>query len=204
MTILHISDIHGLHNQLTTLPAADVIVHSGDFTLGGSEKETIEFMQWFCDLPYNHKVFVAGNHDMCMYGADKVEGLPDDVHYFCNSGIDIDGIKFYGMPMFMEYAMDGTYEQHIKDIPDDTDVLVTHQPPYGILDGGEYKGQASYHYGDYFLYTRVIDVKPKLHLFGHDHNAYGSIEQFGTAFSNAAVVDEHYKLKEIKYLTYKI
>ena len=106
--------------------------------------------------------------------------------------------------MFMEYAMDGTYEQHIKDKPDDTDVLVTHQPPYGILDGGEYKGQASYHYGDYFLYTRVINVKPKLHLFGHDHNAYGSIEQFGTAFSNAAVVDEHYKLKEIKYLTYKI
>lgn len=45
MTILHISDIHGLHNQLTTLPAADVIVQSGDFTLGGSEKEAIEFMQ---------------------------------------------------------------------------------------------------------------------------------------------------------------
>lgn len=139
MTLLHISDTHGLHDQLTDLPAADVIVHSGDFTLDGSEKEAIEFMQWFCDLPYNHKVFVAGNHDMCMYGADKVEGLPDDVHYFCNSGIDIDGIKFYGMPMFMEYAMDGTYEQHIKDIPDDTDVLVTHQTPYGILDGESIK-----------------------------------------------------------------
>ena len=56
MTILHISDTHGLHNQLTDLPAADVIVHSGDFTLSGSEKEAIEFMQWFSDLPYKHKV----------------------------------------------------------------------------------------------------------------------------------------------------
>ena len=56
MTILHISDTHGLHNQLTDLPAADVIVHSGDFTLGGSEKEAIDFMQWFSDLPYKHKV----------------------------------------------------------------------------------------------------------------------------------------------------
>lgn len=93
-------------NQLTTLPAADVIVHSGDFTLGGSEKEAIEFMQWFCDLPYKHKVFVTGNHDMCMYGADKVEGLPENVHYLCNSSVIIDGIKFYGMLMFMEYAMD--------------------------------------------------------------------------------------------------
>lgn len=55
MTILHISDTHGLHNQLTDLPAADVIVHSGDFTLGGSENEAIEFIQWFCDLPYKHK-----------------------------------------------------------------------------------------------------------------------------------------------------
>ena len=97
---------HRLHNQLTDLPAADVIVQSGDFTLGGSEKEAIEFMQWFCDLPYKHKVFVAGNHDMCMYGADKVEGLPENVHYLCNSGVVIGGIKFYGMPMFMEYAMD--------------------------------------------------------------------------------------------------
>ena len=43
---------------------------------------------------------------MCMYGADKVEGLPDDVHYRCNSSVIIDGIKFYGMPMFMEYVMD--------------------------------------------------------------------------------------------------
>lgn len=71
MTILHISDTHGQHGKLINVPKADVIVHSGDFTFGGSEKEAIDFMQWFCDLPYKHKVFVAGNHDMCMYGADK-------------------------------------------------------------------------------------------------------------------------------------
>lgn len=204
MTILHISDTHGLHNQLNNLPAVDVIVHSGDFTFGGSEKEAIDFMQWFCDLPYKHKVLVAGNHDMCMYGAEKIEGLPDNVHYLCNSSVVIDGVKFYGMPMFMENVIDGTYDTIIKNIPDDTDVLVTHQPPYGILDSGEYHGQKDYHYGDYLLYAKVIDVKPMLHLFGHDHNAYGSEERFGTIFSNAAVVDEHYKLKKLEYLTYRI
>lgn len=204
MTILHISDTHGLHNQLTNLPAADVIVHSGNFTFGGSEKEAIDFMQWFCELPYTHKVFVAGNHDMCMYGAEKIEGLPDDTHYLCNSSVVIDHVKFYGMPMFMENVINGTYDTIIKNIPDDTDVLVTHQPPYGILDGGEYHGQKNYHYGDYLLYGKVIDLKPKLHLFGHDHNAYGSEERFGTIFSNAAVVDEHYKLKKLEYLTYRI
>lgn len=204
MTILRISDTHGLHTKLPGLPAVDVIVHSGDFTFGGSEQEAIDFMQWFCNLPYKHKVFVAGNHDMCMYGAEKIEGLPENVHYLCNSSVVIDGVKFYGVPMFMEEAIDGTYDRHIRAIPNDTDVLVTHQPPYGILDSGEYKGKKDYHYGDYLLYARVIDVKPQLHLFGHDHNAYGQEEHFGTVFSNAAVVDESYKLKKVDYPTFKV
>lgn len=204
MTILHISDTHGQHTKLANLPAADVIVHSGDFTFGGSEQEAIDFMQWFCDLPYKHKVFIAGNHDMCMYGADKIECLSENVYYLCNSSVDIDGVKFYGMPMFMVDVMDGTYDKLISAIPDGTDVLVTHQPPYGILDGGEYHGKQDFHYGDYKLYAKVLDVKPKLHLFGHDHNVYGFEEHFGTVFSNAAVVDSHYVLKKETPLTYNI
>lgn len=75
MKILHLSDTHGLHKNLMSLPEADVIVHSGDFTFAGSEEEACDFINWFCDLPYEHKVFIAGNHDMCMYGADHIEGL---------------------------------------------------------------------------------------------------------------------------------
>lgn len=33
MTILHISDTHGKHHQLRELPLADILVHSGDFTM---------------------------------------------------------------------------------------------------------------------------------------------------------------------------
>ena len=57
MKILHISDTHNHHCQLQDLPAADVIVHSGDFTMAGTEAEVIDFMEWFCALPYKHKVF---------------------------------------------------------------------------------------------------------------------------------------------------
>lgn len=66
MKILHISDTHNHHRQLQDLPAADVIVHSGDFTMVGTEAEVIDFMEWFCALPYKHKVFIAGNHDDCL------------------------------------------------------------------------------------------------------------------------------------------
>lgn len=204
MTILHLSDTHGQHTKITNLPAADVIVHSGDFTFGGSEREAIDFMQWFCDLPYKYKVFIAGNHDMSMYGAANIEGLPKDVHYLSNSSVVIDGIKFYGLPMFMEDTMEGTYDKLINSIPYDTDVLVTHQPPYGILDGGEYHGKQDFHYGNYLLYAKVLGIKPRLHLFGHDHNVYGSEERFGTIFSNAAVVDSQYVMKKGTPLIYSI
>lgn len=30
-----------------------------------------------------------------------VDGLDDNVHYLCNSGVTIEGVKFYGVPMFM-------------------------------------------------------------------------------------------------------
>lgn len=59
MKILHISDTHSHHRQLQDLPAADVIVHSGDFTMVGTEAEVIDFMEWFCALPYKHKVFLS-------------------------------------------------------------------------------------------------------------------------------------------------
>ena len=100
MKILHLSDTHNCHHRLLDLPEADVVVHSGDFCMVGSEQEAIDFLNWFCDLPYLYKIFICGNHDDCLYGAN-IDGLDDNVHYLCNSGIEIDGLKFYGIPMFM-------------------------------------------------------------------------------------------------------
>lgn len=193
MKILHLSDTHCRHRELVELPDADVIVHSGDFTFAGSEAEAYDFMNWFCDLPYPHKIFIAGNHDFCMYGAETVDGLPANVHYLCNSGISVSGIRFYGMPMFIQDCIGGQYNKHLLDIPDDTDVIVTHQPPYGVLDFSDYGSGPACH-GDVFLRRRVFDVKPRCHLFGHEHGCYGVEESCGITFSNAAVLDDGYNL----------
>ena len=72
--ILHISDTHGCHHRLYDLPDADILVHSGDFTMNGSEQEVIDFLNWFCDLDYRHKIFICGNHDNCLYEAN-IDGL---------------------------------------------------------------------------------------------------------------------------------
>ena len=128
LKILHLSDTHGVHRHLRELPEADILVHSGDFTMSGSEAETLDFLEWVCDLPYRHKVLVAGNHDACLYGA-HLDGLDDNVHYLCGSGVEIEGLKFWGVPMFMEDCLRGKQEQLYAAIPEDTDVLVTHTPP---------------------------------------------------------------------------
>jgi len=186
MTILHISDTHGKHKQLKNLPLADILVHSGDFTMAGTEDEAIDFLEWFINLPHPHKILVAGNHDDCLRG-ESIEGLPDNCHYLDCSSVTIHGVTFYGIPLFMEDVMEGNMESKYEDIPSEIDVLITHQPPLGIMDG-----DGSYGYGSAELLARVLDVCPRIHLFGHIHNATGIHAGKYTAFSNGSVVDENY------------
>ena len=121
--ILHISDTHGCHHRLYDLPDADILVHSGDFTMNGSEQEVIDFLNWFCDLDYRHKIFICGNHDNCLYEAN-IDGLDANVHYLCNSGIELNGIYFYGIPMFMEDCITERQNRNYEQIPTDTDFRI--------------------------------------------------------------------------------
>ena len=191
--ILHLSDTHGQHKNLKSLPEADVIVHSGDFTFAGSEEEAYDFINWFCNLPYKHKIFIVGNHDMCMYGADHIDGLSRNVHYLYNNSVVIDGIKFYGIPMFMEDCMDGNLDVFINNIPDDTDVLITHMPPKGTCDLANY-GKGPEHRGNATLAELLKKLHPTCHLFGHEHDAYGKTIKENVIYSNACVVDSRYNL----------
>jgi Icc-related predicted phosphoesterase len=56
------------------------------------------------------------------------------------------------------------------DIPEDIDIVVTHNPPYGILD--ENMGSVN-------ILNFIMKAKPKYHLFGHIHSTEGQNVQFG-------------------------
>lgn len=63
-----------------------------------------------------------------------------------------------------------------KLIPDDIDILVTHGPPYGILDvvrRYNCTGKSTENVGSFSLNSRLSDLSLKLHVFGHIHEAYG-------------------------------
>lgn len=189
MKLLHISDTHGKHKLLSDLPKADIIVHSGDVSMTVTEEEIIDFLNWFLDLPYKYKVFVPGNHDDCLIDAD-ISGLDDNCFVLDNKGIEIEGIIIYGVPAFIEFSINGEEEKFINSIPKNTDILVTHQPPYGILDFSD-----GIHYGSPLLLKRLMEIKPRFHLFGHIHNDYGIEKRTHTLYSNASIVDDNYVLK---------
>lgn len=182
MRILHLSDTHNQHHLLHNLPNADIIIHSGDISENGTTDEVYDFLNWFCDLDYQHKIFVAGNHDFCLDGG-QIEGFSENCYYLNNSGIEIEGIKFWGIPYFTSDELAGNIAQQMSEIPLDTDILITHRPPYGVLDF-----EKNIHFGCLDLLQSVQKIHPKYHLFGHVHASYGMEKSQHTTFVNASLM----------------
>ena len=184
MRILHISDTHGKHRLLTNLPKADVLIHSGDVSFSDTENEVLDFLNWFFGLDYPHKLFVAGNHDDCLHGG-QIEDLPNNCYYLCYSGVEIDGVQFWGVPLFIpDQKQEGLMLQFLKQIPENTGVLIFHSPPYGILD---FENETNH--GSIDLLQTVLKIKPTYHLFGYVHAAYGIEKSNNTIFINSSLMN---------------
>lgn len=179
MRILQISDTHNRHRLLTNLPAADVIVHCGDFTDNGTEEEVLDFLNWYIGLPYKYKIFVTGNHDLCLWDAQDIENLPENVFFLQDRGVTIEGVKFFGI----------AYNHSERLIPEGTDIVITHEPPIMILDES-----VGTHWGNFPLFKRIIEVRPRYHLFGHAHESCGTLKQDDIIFSNGAILDDFYHI----------
>ena len=74
-----------------------MVVHCGDVSHEGTEEEVLDFLNWFIDLPYPHKIFVTGNHDLCLWNAESIEDLPDNLLFLRYEIVTIDGVKFFGL-----------------------------------------------------------------------------------------------------------
>lgn len=194
MKILAISDTHGLHRQLENLPQADVLIHAGDMSMMGDFRQTQDFLNWMREQPFQHKILVAGNHDRG-FEDDYHEGYPSydlsGIHYLMDSGIELDGIYFYGSPWqpeFMNMAFnlprkgEELHQAWLK-IPAQTQVLVTHTPPYKILD----ITHRGFHAGCERLAERISQLPQlKAHIFGHIHESAGIMDDASPIFVNAS------------------
>lgn len=216
MRFVAVSDTHMAEVEL---PEGDVLLHAGDLTYQGSLPEVSTAARWLEDEKrkrgFRHVIVIAGNHDWLFQNEPNLarqllreRGLV----YVEDQGITIDGssirpgiapgpgrITIYGSPWqpeFMNWAFNFPRGQALKDkwdlIPPGLDILLTHGPPHEILDGVGTPGPNQRHAGCEELRTAVERTKPKFHVFGHIHSGRGRLEQAGTVFINACVMNELY------------
>jgi Icc-related predicted phosphoesterase len=207
MKLVAFSDTHG--HWPKAIPDGDVVIFAGDLmTSGFSKAEVIGFAGRFSDLPHKHKIMVAGNHDR-LFETNQVwcrSQFTQDVIHLRDEAFKIDQFKFYGSPVtpwFHNWAFNVPRGKAVKEywdkIPDDTDVLITHGPPYGIQDKMVGKSDPLYdqyeHLGCEELMKAVQRVKPKFHIFGHIHGGRGKYEaeSLRTTFCNVAICNEAYE-----------
>ena len=208
--ITFISDTHSKHQYCENdLPGGDILIHAGDFMNSGYHKrEVIEFLDWFSAIKgYDKKIFIAGNHDRILENDPTWSLLTikdyTNIIYLQDEGysiydIDVDSsVKLYGSPWQPDFNMwafnlprNGEEMKSRWDaIPKDTDILITHGPPFGHLD---IPGGQSVRLGCEMLRHRVDEIKPKIHVFGHIHGSSGYYYNGHTHFINASVLDERY------------
>jgi predicted phosphodiesterase len=206
MTITCISDTHSKHEQIPSkyLLGGDCILHSGDISGRGSRTEVEAFLEWYNELPYTHKILIAGNHDFFFeeapeYEIEAVLAKYPNITYLNDSGVEIDGIKIWGSPVqpwFHNWAFNRKGEEILKHwdmIPLDTNILLTHGPMKGFLDM-TLRGVST---GCPYLLEKSAEMTNlKLFVCGHIHEAYGKFEfPDGGVFVNASTLDFNYNVK---------
>ena len=192
MKFVFLSDTHCKHGEIK-IPDGDVFIFCGDMSSRGELSEIESFSLFLQKLPHKNKIVIAGNHDFSFEDERKIEAenliKASGAVYLNDSGLQINGIKFWGSPIqpyFRNWAFQRQRGEEIKKhwdlIPLDTDVLITHGPPYGILD----KTRRGEMVGCEELLKKVWEIKPKIHVFGHIHEGYGTIKQKDITFINSS------------------
>jgi Icc-related predicted phosphoesterase len=197
------------------VPKCDLLLIGGDICASGSwpsqQAEWLDttFRFWLDSVPASQVVAVAGNHDWAFEKWENrrefelTPGETDSLvvpslrwHYLEDRGIELFGLRIYGtpwQPRFGRWAFsveESVLAEKFAAIPERTDILLSHSPPFGICDLGA-NGKNS---GSPSLLARVLHICPRLHIFGHIHDSRGRWQQDGITFANVAAVDRWCKL----------
>lgn len=190
LRIVAVSDTHELHRELE-LPNGDLLIHAGDFTMfGKSLQALLDFNAWLGELPHAHKVVVPGNHEFLLEAEPELCRVITNATVLVNDYTMVRGVKIWGSPVTPVNGAFGRGDPRDRErmysaIPEDVDILITHGPPYGILDSTDESAEPA---GDRELRNTVRRVKPRLHIFGHIHAGYGVLPTRHTMFINAALM----------------
>ncbi|CAF1362659.1 unnamed protein product [Adineta steineri] len=155
--IVCISDTHNGHNNdefdtKIRRMHGDILIHAGDFGEQGTREEAKNIVKWLRSLEnFKYKVFISGNMDgsdldilsrnSAVQGSQVTPLNDHNVIYLENSSCEVLGINIYGCPYTPRFFGNFQYDRRStaarklwNNIPENCDILVSHGPPYGILD----------------------------------------------------------------------
>lgn len=202
MRIVATSDWHGEFPR--DLPDGDVLVVAGDLLPVWDHNRQFQSRWIMSDLlphlyslPYDRVICIAGNHDFVFQDTRKFDKLfHDKVVYLRDEEYEFDGVKFWGSPYSVSFG-DWAFMKRDKDlaekwatIPNDTDVLIIHGPPYGLCDKAKW---GDVHVGSRTLTERIIQLNAQLLITGHIHEAYGIDNVGKTVVANVSFRDVDYQ-----------
>lgn len=205
MKIGVISDTHRRFREVKIPEGLDILISCGDIDIL-EYLDLVDYNDWLFEQQQKvrHIVQIGGNHDLDLEkrGIREIEENLTNCIYLENSGIELMGLKFWGSPMtpfFNNWAFMKHRGEEIKKywdlIPDDTNILITHGPAYGILDIPQLSIGRNESQGCFDLLKRIKQLeKLKLHCCGHIHGSYGTYKREGIQFVNASLMNEDYDL----------
>ena len=204
-----ISDTHGQHSKLTVPKDVDLVIHAGDFTNSPNTTQNYMqfrfFLEWWKNLPIDHKIIIPGNHDVSMERLDYArQELKDCSNLLIHDTVEIAGLKFFGSPYTPKFGTVWSYNisrskigRKWDQIPEDTNVLITHGMPYGVMDlavDHEDKSRII-PVGDKSLLKKIKKLADlRLYVGGHIHSNVADnagtrrLPNYQTQFVNASVV----------------
>ncbi len=188
-----------LHGHLPKLEGGDILIVTGDLTARDMSYQYFQFIDWMGKQDYKKKSVIGGNHDGLIAGGRWKFAPPEEFDYLCDSGTIYEGLKIFGSPWtptFCDWYFMKDRGLEIKkkwdSIPYGTDILVTHGPPFGILDktkDGNFAGCEE-------LRKAIDRIQPRLHVFSHIHEGYGQMTLKCTPKDvvcvNASIMDVNY------------
>lgn len=224
MKIVAISDLHGYLPK--DLPSGDILIIAGDISPLNIQRNRIEmeewiftvFIDWINSLSYESVYIVAGNHDHFFTTITDTQRLElklktkYKLNYLEDEQITyIDTLgkkwKIFGTPNCHQFGnwaymySDETLEQKFKNIPDEVDILISHDPPYNvgftdaILQKPYSRSIGPQHCGNTPLRSRLENINYKFCFVGHIHSGDHTLTKFGSGYVvNVSLLDENYQL----------
>lgn len=213
MKIALISD---QHEFIPWIDNVDMAIFCGDFSFQNHGDVMGEMVLWNGILkPYFQLVrqrgiktiACPGNHDFLADKHEFTHQISDNFDLYENFGIrKFNGLNlmFFAVCNLEDWAIFVPVEKQMAmaefmvlkhaALGEPIDILITHCPPHGILDCT---------YGLEAIKYLANEVKPKLHVFGHIHEARGIKKIDDTLYVNAAYTDRSYRPYERdKYFVY--